>query len=130
MQKLDQGDYRHSELQDKLLTIKEVSGNLPPDTKLRGKEVRRIGQYPVGMSAQYDIWEGSFLGGEKVAIKLLRGVNAKPQQIKVGDLKWYSNNLIGQQRFHREAEIWRKVWEKDRGKHFLAYYGLVTDDGP
>jgi len=55
------------------------------------------------------------MGREKVALKVLRGVAAKPQQLR---------------RFHRESKIWRQVWEIDGGKYFLPYYGTVTSDGP
>jgi len=55
------------------------------------------------------------MGKEKVALKILRGVQAKPKQFE---------------RFVRESTIWRQVWEKDRGQYILAYYGTVDDDGP
>jgi len=111
----EMGDYRHNDLQNKLMNIKSVTGKLPPSTDLRGNEVRRLGQYPVAMGAQFDVWVGEFMGREKVALKVLRGVQAKPQQLK---------------RFHRESKIWRQVWEQDHGKYFLPYYGTVTSDGP
>lgn len=115
MPQYEMGDWRHNELQTKLMNIKYCTGELPPYTELRGNEVRRLGQYPVAMGAQFDIWEGEFMGQEKVALKVLRGVQCKPQQLR---------------RFHREAKIWRSVWERDRGIHFLPYYGTVTNDGP
>jgi hypothetical protein len=59
------GDYRHNELQNKLMNIKSVTGKLPPSTDLRGNEVRRLGQYPVAMGAQFDVWVGEFMGREK-----------------------------------------------------------------
>lgn len=34
------------------------------------------------------------------------------------------------QRFQREVNIWRLVWEADKGKYILPFYGTVTDDGP
>lgn len=115
MPRYEMGDYRHTELQAKLMNIKNVTGKLPPSTDLKGNEVRRLGQYPVAMGAQFDIWEGDFMGGEKVALKVLRGVSARPQQLR---------------RFHRESKIWRQVWERDNGRYFLPYYGTVTNDGP
>ena len=66
MPQYEMGDWRHNELQKKILNIKAVTGELPPKTELRANEVRRIGQYPVAMGAQFDIWEGEFMGGEKV----------------------------------------------------------------
>lgn len=37
-------------------------------------EVRRIGGHPVGGGSAFDIWEGEYLGKEKCALKILRGV--------------------------------------------------------
>jgi hypothetical protein len=54
------------DLEEKLYNIKEATGVLPPKTILRGKEVRRVGQHPVGMGPQFDIWEGIYMEREKV----------------------------------------------------------------
>ena len=66
MRQYEMGDWRHSELQSKLMNIKKATGELPPNTELKGNEIRRLGQYPVAMGAQFDIWEGQFMGQEKV----------------------------------------------------------------
>ncbi len=55
------------DIEEKLHNIKESTGILPPETILRGKEVRRLGQHPVAMGPQFDIWEGLYMEKEKVS---------------------------------------------------------------
>ena len=53
--------------------------------------------------------------GKKVAIKVIRGVEVTPKV---------------RQRFLREVGIWRKIWDEDRGRYILPFYGACHDDGP
>ena len=46
-------------------------------------EAQRTGQYPVAGSAAFDIWEGLWLGREKVALKTIRGVQVSQDTRKV-----------------------------------------------
>lgn len=34
------------------------------------------------------------------------------------------------QRFLREVEIWRSLWELDKGEYFLPFWGACFDEGP
>ncbi|KAF8525377.1 kinase-like domain-containing protein [Gautieria morchelliformis] len=103
------------DLQRGLYDMQKKSGELPPGTNLKAGEARRIGQYPVAGNAAFDIWEGVWLGREKVALKTVRGVYVSPET---------------QKRFNREVAIWREVWEIDRGRYILPFYGACFQDGP
>lgn len=109
------GDYRHRGLQQNLLTMQRTSGQLLPKVELRHGEVRRVSSNPVGGSAAFDIWQGEYLGQEKCAIKVVRGIEVTP---KIRD------------RFLREVGIWRKVWEMDKGEYMLPFWGACLTDGP
>jgi hypothetical protein len=69
---------RHRELQAGLFKLSTCRGPLLPVAELAGGEVVRIGKYPVAGSSSFDIWEGLWLGNEKVALKVLRGVSMSP----------------------------------------------------
>ncbi|KAH7904259.1 hypothetical protein BJ138DRAFT_1119574 [Hygrophoropsis aurantiaca] len=87
----------------------------PQGLNLERGEIRRLGQYPVGGNDDMDIWEGMYLDKEKVVIKILRAVHCNPRSLN---------------RFKREVDIWKRVWEVDCGMHTLPLYGLCQNDGP
>jgi len=87
---------------------------------LKAGEVRRLGTHPIGGGPAFDIWEGEYLGREKVAIKVIRGVEV-------------SSSTKAFPRFLREIEIWRTVWDEPTGKgrvYILPFYGVCHTDGP
>lgn len=102
-------------MESNLYHIQHSSQSLLPNMNLRRGEVRRIGQYAVKGTGSADIWEGYYLNEEKVAIKILRAVSCEPQTLR---------------RFKREVDIWKRVWEADRGEHILPFYGFCQNDGP
>ncbi len=77
------GDWRHTGLQSNLYAISQQTGHLLPEVDLHAGEVRRTSSYPVGGSPAFDIWEGEYLGKEKVAIKVIRGVDVTPDSRRV-----------------------------------------------
>ncbi|TFK55856.1 kinase-like protein [Heliocybe sulcata] len=109
------GDVRHNGLQSNLYDMTRRRGDLLPELELKRGEVRRLGQFPAGGSAAMDIWEGLYLGHEKVALKVVRAVNAGPKS---------------QERFRREIRLWNEVWKKDGGAYILPFYGFCQIDGP
>ncbi|KAJ8595364.1 kinase-like protein [Rhizopogon salebrosus TDB-379] len=102
-------------MESNLYYIQHSSHSLLPNMHLKRGEVKRIGQYAVKGTGAADIWEGYYLNEEKVSIKVLRAVNCNPQT---------------RMRFNREVDIWKRVWEADRGEHILPFYGYCSTDGP
>ncbi|KAJ7918178.1 kinase-like protein [Mycena leptocephala] len=99
----------HNGLSSNLYDLQFKNRELLPDLQLHASgEVVRLGQFPVygSRSRDLDTYEGLYLGREKVAIKVLRA------------------------RFKRECEIWEAIWEVDKGKHVLPFYGFCQEDGP
>ncbi|KAL4076003.1 kinase-like domain-containing protein [Scleroderma yunnanense] len=105
----------NSGLEANLYELHKSSKTMLANMNLKSGEVRRIGKYPVSGTHTMDIWEGIYLNEEKVAIKIIRSVHAGPRSL---------------QRFTREVEIWRSVWEVDQGRHIVPLYGFCQIDGP
>jgi serine/threonine protein kinase len=100
----------HKASEAQLLGLHTRSGQRGlPICELRG-ECKKIGN-PIGGSSAYDIYEGLWLGKQKVALKALRGVD--PDQKKL-------------RRFHRQVEIWSRL----KSPYILTLYGARYDDGP
>ncbi|KAK7035004.1 hypothetical protein R3P38DRAFT_3493601 [Favolaschia claudopus] len=72
-----------------------------------------IGQYPSSMSNAVETYEGIYLGRDKVAIKVVRSVAA---------------NEASFCRLKRECNVWKRLWDIDRGKHLLPYFGFWQTD--
>jgi len=74
-------------------------------------EVTKVGELAVTGGTYSDVWMGSWLGGEKVALKSLRNIKA--------------SDTRAQKRFEHEI----LVWDKLRHDHILTFYGIVTNLG-
>ena len=79
MGRFEVGDRRHVDLGHNLYGVQQKAQQLLPNYDLRAGEVRRIGSHPVGGSPAFDIWEGEYLGTEKCAIKVIRGIEVSPR---------------------------------------------------
>ncbi|KAF7983136.1 hypothetical protein HWV62_24109 [Athelia sp. TMB] len=93
-----------------LYELHKLTG-VPPSVKILDGEVEKVGELAVTGGTYSDIWEGTWMGQEKVALKALRNIKASDQKAK--------------RRF--EAEI--QVWDKLDHPHILAFYGIVTNLG-
>jgi len=102
-------------LKRNLYRLQVATGELLPDFNLERDEVERVGLFPEYGSGGMDIYEGCYLAEEKVAIKMLRSVVANSHTLE---------------RFKREVKIWADLWNIDKGKRILPFYGFCQTDGP
>ncbi|KIK07601.1 hypothetical protein K443DRAFT_128984 [Laccaria amethystina LaAM-08-1] len=105
---------RHEKMSSKLYDLQRQSGKLLPDFHLKFGEVQKIGDLPVRGTATVDIFEGLYLGREKVMIKAIRSMKCDERSLR---------------RFKREGKIWGEVWDRDQGRHIVPFYGFCQD-GP
>ena len=64
--------------------MQQASGQLPPIAFLEGQECKIVSQAPIAGSTVYDVYEGLWLGEEKVAVKVLRSSKASEGNVRVG----------------------------------------------
>ncbi|TEB35454.1 kinase-like protein [Coprinellus micaceus] len=98
-----------------LYALQQKTGGLLPNCNLDSGEVKRTGQFPVRGNSTMDIYEGIYLGKERVSMKAIRAMKGDERTIH---------------RFKREGEIWAKVWERDHGRHIVPFYGFCQSEGP
>jgi len=123
----------HEGLSVNLYQFQSQFKELPPNSHLKSGEVKKVGEFPVQGTATMDIYEGLYLGREKVAIKAIRSMRFTEQSKRVSafDYEMASFTVTNHiQRFKREAEIWQKIWHRDHGVHIVPFYGYCQIDGP
>ncbi|KAJ4473806.1 kinase-like domain-containing protein [Lentinula aciculospora] len=108
-------DRTHNGLASNLYELQRQTDNLLPNMNLQSGEVVREGNFPVSGTAAMDIYKGRYLNREDVAIKVVRAVNS---------------NEASKRRFMREVKVWNDLWNQDRGRHILPFYGFCQTDGP
>ncbi|KAF8212000.1 kinase-like domain-containing protein [Mycena galopus ATCC 62051] len=103
---------QYTGLSSNLYDLQFKSQELLPDFHLRSGEVIRVGQFPISGTSGMDIYQGLYLGRERVDIKVLRAVNSTEDSMR---------------RFRRECDVWKEVWKIDQGKHVLPFYGFCHE---
>lgn len=74
---------QHVGISTNLWQLQRTSGELMPDLHLKSGEVKRIGEQPIKWTNAMDIYEGLYLGNERVYIKCLRIVDANEDSLRV-----------------------------------------------
>ncbi|CUA74960.1 Rap guanine nucleotide exchange factor [Rhizoctonia solani] len=97
------GTEEYQALRGGLDTLHVKTGILPPLTDLTG-QVTKLGEHPVAEGGTADIYEGRWVGDEKVMLKAIRHVE--------------SGSAI--RRFEHEVDIWRRL----EHKNILRFYGI------
>ncbi|KAG8748680.1 hypothetical protein FRC10_000071 [Ceratobasidium sp. 414] len=102
------GTEEHTVLRSGLNTLHNKTGILPPLTNLTGQVVK-TGEHPAAEGGTADIYEGQWVGDEKVMLKAIRRVE--------------SESAV--RRFQREVDIWRRL----QNNHILRFYGVCDIGG-
>ncbi|KDQ08955.1 hypothetical protein BOTBODRAFT_59005 [Botryobasidium botryosum FD-172 SS1] len=88
-----------------------------PNTDLKSKtECEKVGAKPAIIAKSHEIWEGKWMGSQKVALKVLRELT-NDEADRTSKMK---------KRLNREANIWSLL----RNEYIVPLYGVCTDDGP
>ncbi|KAF8197415.1 TKL/TKL-ccin protein kinase [Pholiota molesta] len=101
---------RYLQYQRGLIKLHRETG-IPPTIKVLNGEVTRSSDLAVDGGVYSDIWIGTWLGEEKVALKALRNIKASDSR--------------AQKRFENEIKMWAEL----KHAHILPFYGIVTDLG-
>lgn len=70
-----------------LYELQQKTGGLLPNCNLDSGEVKRTGQFPVRGNSTMDIYEGIYLGKERVSMKAIRAMKGDERTIHVGAYK-------------------------------------------
>ncbi|KDQ16965.1 hypothetical protein BOTBODRAFT_144306 [Botryobasidium botryosum FD-172 SS1] len=101
-----------------ILKVQSVLGGGMANINLGEAECEKVSIHPVERGERYDVFEGKWMGSQKVALKLLRalsGDDGKRRQEKL-------------ERLNKQVKIWSLL----RNEYVCPIYGLCTSepDGP
>ncbi|KAG9087815.1 hypothetical protein FRC06_002351 [Ceratobasidium sp. 370] len=102
------GTEEYTVLRGGLNTLHNRTGILPPLTNLTG-QVIKLTEHPAAEGGTADIYEGQWVGDEKVMLKAIRRVGSESAT----------------RRFQREVDIWRRL----QHIHILRFYGVCDIGG-
>ncbi|KDQ09935.1 hypothetical protein BOTBODRAFT_507200 [Botryobasidium botryosum FD-172 SS1] len=95
-----------------------INVGLPETKLLSGIECQKTGSEPVVGTNAYEIWQGLWMGRQKVALKVLRQSNF--DELESGKSR---KRLM---RWERRIDVWSKL----HNEYILPLYGICYDDGP
>ncbi|KAG8779581.1 hypothetical protein FRC12_024064 [Ceratobasidium sp. 428] len=104
----------HQDAKRALAVVAELTGQSLPASTVLGKEFVTIGQHAIHQGTSYDIYEGEYFTGEKIAIKKLRH--------RVDELTARKTH----ERFARQALNWSML----RHDAILTFYGMGVEPAP
>ncbi|KAJ8077723.1 hypothetical protein PM082_002156 [Marasmius tenuissimus] len=96
-----------------LYEVQSATKILLPVPNLISGEITDIETQAVARTATIDIYRGRYLQGPTVAIKVVRAVEGDEDTMR---------------RFLREADMWEKIWNIDKGTYILPFYGFSQAD--
>ncbi|ELU38405.1 protein tyrosine kinase domain-containing protein [Rhizoctonia solani AG-1 IA] len=100
------GSLTHDNISRGLLGMQQASGQLPPIAFLEGHECKIVSQAPIAGSTVYDVYEGLWLGEEKVAVKILRSSKASEGNVRVSIISPSSKHLASNEEQIYLALLW------------------------
>ncbi|KAM6503065.1 Protein kinase-like domain containing protein [Amanita muscaria] len=97
-----------------LYDLLRLSHQLLPRLQLDSGEVEWEDRAPIHRYGAIGVYKGRYLKREDVTIKVIRTMDNDERNIN---------------RIRREVELWARIYETDKGKHILPFYGFCTTDG-
>ncbi|KAL0569226.1 hypothetical protein V5O48_012740 [Marasmius crinis-equi] len=108
----ERGQHLHSGLSKNLYELQVNAKVLLPNLLLDSGEITDVGARPTDATGALDIFLGQYLRSKKV--RAISVFGSKEHMLR---------------RFRREAEVWDKIYDVDKGKYILPVYGLsLTQD--
>ncbi|KAL0566780.1 hypothetical protein V5O48_015226, partial [Marasmius crinis-equi] len=109
---------RHIGLAENLYEIQKTTNALLPDLHLISGEITDVDEHMIAGTIISDIFRGLYLHSRVVAIKVVRAV--------------VEDDEYTRRRFDQEVQIWHKIYNVDKGKYILPFYGwsLAEDMRP
>ncbi|KDQ18601.1 hypothetical protein BOTBODRAFT_52570 [Botryobasidium botryosum FD-172 SS1] len=110
------GSADQAKTRGRILKVQSILGGGLPDVNLGRAECQRVEETPSIRAKNHDIYEGLWMGDQKVALKQYRDVGANNDT---------DRRSVINKRIARQVTIWSQL----RHEHIIALYGVCTDDG-
>ncbi|KDQ18647.1 hypothetical protein BOTBODRAFT_143534 [Botryobasidium botryosum FD-172 SS1] len=109
------GSADQAKTRGRILKVQSILGGALPDVNLSRAECQKVEETPSIKAKNHDIYEGLWMGNQKVALKVYRDIGNDADR----------RSMINQ-RITRQVSIWSQL----RHEHIVTLYGVCTDDGP
>jgi len=100
----------------KIIKVQSALGGGLPNTDLSKAECEKVAERPAFQCTLYDIYEGKWMGSQKVALKLMRSLVGEDEERKHEKIE----------RLNHQVRIWSAL----RNEYVCPLYGVCTEDGP